>query len=163
MDFIVANISEDELDRFSSILREAAYWLKSEGKAMWGDDQVSPQGLLNHYAVREMYIGYVNGEAAAAVILQEEDRLFWPDAKTDSLFIHKLCVRRKYAKTGLSAKMIEWAKGQAKARGKTYIRLDCAADRPKLCAFYEDQGFRKVREQVMFGKYPTAFYETEVD
>jgi hypothetical protein len=32
-------------------------------------------------------------------------------------------------------------------REKKYLRLDCAADRPKLCEYYESQGFKKVREE----------------
>jgi hypothetical protein len=58
--------------------------------------------------------------------------------------------------------MIHWAIRRAKHLNKAFVRLDCAADRPKLCQFYESQGFKKVSEKVLFGKYPTAFYEFEI-
>jgi hypothetical protein len=35
MDLIIKNVSENELDEFSSILKEIAFWLKNEGKEMW--------------------------------------------------------------------------------------------------------------------------------
>jgi hypothetical protein len=55
--------------------------------------------------------------------------------------------------------MIEWAKKEAKRRNKTFLRLDCAADRPKLCSFYEKHGFRKVGERLILQKFPTALFE----
>lgn len=58
--------------------------------------------------------------------------------------------------------MIKWAKSRARFLNKKYLRLDCAADRYKLCEYYELQGFIKVGEKVMFDKYPTAFYEFEI-
>jgi GNAT superfamily N-acetyltransferase len=163
MELIIKKISENELEDFVSILREAALWLKNEGKEMWKDNQLSPETLLKSNSIEELFIGYIDNEAVTGMILQEEDRTFWPDARGDSLFLHKLAVRRKYAKKGFSIDMVNWAKSRAKSHKKKYLRLDCAADRPKLCRFYEMQGFRKVSEKVMFGIYPTAFYEVEIN
>ncbi|WP_028552398.1 GNAT family N-acetyltransferase [Paenibacillus sp. UNC451MF] len=160
MELWVKNISEDELEDFVSILREAALWIKIGGVEMWSEGQFTVENMLRKHSLQEMYMGYINQEAAATMILQEEDTVLWPDLeKNDSLFLHKLAVRRKYAKQGLAEEMVNWAKTQAKSLGKAYVRLDCAADRPKLCHFYENQGFKKVSERVMFGKYKTAFYE----
>ncbi|WP_282937387.1 GNAT family N-acetyltransferase [Paenibacillus sp. RC67] len=160
MELVVKQISEDELEDFVSILREAALWIKNGGVEMWSEGQLSIEKLLKNQSIQEMYIGYINNEAAATMILQEKDTILWPELEeNDSLFLHKLAVRRKYAKLGLSGEMVDWAKVQAKSLGKTYVRLDCAADRPKLCLFYENQGFKRVSERVMFGKYLTAFYE----
>lgn len=161
MELQVRHISENELEIVISILKEAAYWLKNENKEMWTEAQLSIEALSKNYAVEEMFIGVINYEAAAAMILQSEDSVFWPGSN-DSLFLHKLAVRREYAKQGVSKGMIHWAIRRAKHLNKAFVRLDCAADRPKLCQFYESQGFKKVSEKVLFGKYPTAFYEFEI-
>ena len=138
-------------------------WLQREGQEMWRIEQVSTERVLKEYSPEEMFLGYLDGIPAATMVLQEVDDLFWPFVtQSESLFLHKLSIRRKFAKSGVAGSMITWAKSEAKNRHKRYLRLDCAADRPKLCRFYESQGFTKVREQVMFGKYPTAFYELEV-
>jgi GNAT superfamily N-acetyltransferase len=158
----MVSVTENELDAFCSILREAAVWLNNQGQEMWRQEQLSADNLLKSYAYSEMYLGYVDGAPASAMVLQEEDRALWPEAGNDSLYIHKLSVRRKFAKSGLSSAMISWAKSQAAERRKKYLRLDCAADREKLCCFYEGQGFCKVDEKLLFGRYPTAFYELEV-
>ncbi|WP_368859688.1 GNAT family N-acetyltransferase [Halalkalibacter sp. APA_J-10(15)] len=104
---------------------------------------------------------YVNNESVVATIIQEQGSLFWSN-ETLSLYLHKLAIRRKHAQKGLSQKMVTWAKLQAKSNNKKFLRLDCAADRAKLCSFYKKQGFKKVREEVLFDKYSTAFYEFEV-
>jgi GNAT superfamily N-acetyltransferase len=157
----VRAIEAEEIGLFAFILAEAAEWLRDQGQEMWIPKQISAEKLLRSNMISEMYIGYVNGEAAAAMIIREEDPLFWPEAAGlfDSLYLHKLCVRRLFAKTGCSSAMIRWAMEQVRRRGRTFLRLDCSADRAKLCAFYERHGFVKVRERLVVQKYPTAFYE----
>ncbi len=49
-------------------------------------------------------------------------------------------------------------RADASEQERTSLRLDCAADRPKLCRFYEDYGFRRVGRR-MVGWYDAAFYE----
>lgn len=152
---------EERAGEFAAIVEEAAAWLRQNGQAMWSPEQTRLQRLLNQYAINEMYIGYVDEEPAAAMALQEADPWMWPDEAPNgnALYLHKLSVRRTRAKSGCSAAMIGWAKEEASRRGKMYLRLDCAADRPKLCAFYERYGFRKVRERLIRDIYLTALYE----
>ncbi|QYR22449.1 GNAT family N-acetyltransferase [Paenibacillus sp. sptzw28] len=160
--FHVRNIVEAEFEEVSSVLKEAALWLKSEGQEMWKEDQISIARLYANYKTEEIYIGRLGGMSAAVMILQEEDAFFWPNAiRNESFYVHKLAIRRDFAKTGLSNEMINWAKAWARAKGKKYLRLDCAADRPKLCGFYEKNGFKRIGETILFDKYPTAFYEFE--
>ncbi|MGM0883831.1 MAG: GNAT family N-acetyltransferase [Bacillota bacterium] len=97
------------------------------------------------------------------MILQENDPLFWPNVDLkQSLFLHKLAVKRVYAKRGISSNMIGWAKELGNTMKKSYIRLDCASNRPHLCEFYEENGFVKVMEQLILNKYPTSFYEYKI-
>jgi Acetyltransferase (GNAT) family. len=161
----VRSITNEEFGTFVAILREAAAWLRDQGREMWTEEQVAAKRLIREYAMREMFIGYTDGEeAAAAMILQEADPLVWLEEteRADSLYVHKLCVRRAFAATGCSSAMLQWAKEQAVLRGKTWLRLDCAADRPKLCTFYERNGFVLVREKSVHGN-PTVLYECRAE
>jgi GNAT superfamily N-acetyltransferase len=163
MELIIRTIRTAELDQFASILLEGALWLLNEGKEMWSADQISTESLLSHNSFNDMYMGFVNKEAAAVMILQEEDAMMWPDDRpNESLYLHKLCIYRKFAKSGVSADMIEWAKLHAENLHKRYLKLDCAADRPRLCEYYMKQGFQKVKEELVLGKYPTSFYKYEL-
>ncbi|MBP1994408.1 GNAT family N-acetyltransferase [Paenibacillus eucommiae] len=159
----IRKITEAELEEVSSILNETALWLKNKGEEMWKSDQVSVQKLRDSYKMKEIYLGFLESAAVATMILQEEDSLYWPNVRTnESLFLHKLAVRREFAKKGLSSEMLDEAKSLAKKNHKKYVRLDCAADRPQLCGFYEMNGFKKVGEQILFEQYPTAYYEYEL-
>ncbi|WP_409344647.1 GNAT family N-acetyltransferase [Paenibacillus sp. MBLB4367] len=158
----ISKAMEQEIEQASTILEEAAIWLKKIDQEMWSENQYSVAGLLKRYGIGNVYIGRLEDQAAATMILQEEDPMWSDIAANESLFLHKLAVKRQYAKNGCSQEMIECAKRLAITLGKSYVRLDCAADRPKLCDFYERNGFVRVREQLLYGKYPTAFYECKV-
>ncbi len=99
MELTIRSISTDEISEFTSILTEAAEWLIKTDKEMWDTSQLSEESLLENNTTNEMFIGFINNESAGAVILQNEDRIFWPNEnEKDSLYIHKLSVRRKFAK-----------------------------------------------------------------
>ena len=51
-------------------------------------------------------------------------------------------VRRQFAGRGVSTKMLDWAVNHAASLGRSYLRLDCEADRQALRAIYERFGFR---------------------
>ncbi len=61
---------------------------------MWNDREFSPANLLKYNTIEELFIAYIDKEAAAVMILQEEDRTFWPDSGNDSLFF---CTNWPYA------------------------------------------------------------------
>ncbi len=140
------------------IMCEAASWLIETGKPLWRLEDLTEQKILAGITKDDVYVGWVAEEAAAAMILQWSDPFFWPQANDDSGFIHKLVVRRRFAGMNVSRQMVEWAKQEARRRGKTYIRLDCAGDRPKLCSFYESLGFQQV-DRRMVGVFDEAFFE----
>ncbi len=85
----------------------------------------------------------VDGEDAGTLKLQFSDPDFWPEIEgTDSAFIHRLAVRRRFAGKGVSTAMLDWVRARAKSMGLRYLRLDCDARRPKLRSFYEAHGYR---------------------
>ncbi|CEI83696.1 N-acetyltransferase [Oceanobacillus oncorhynchi subsp. incaldanensis] len=162
MEWMIRNINMEEIDQFASILKEAAEWLKRTNKEMWYTSELTKEALLEKYALNELFIGFLNGESAGTIIVQEQDHIFWPhENKNDALYLHKIAIRRKYAKEGVSVNLIDWAKQQAKMQLKKYIRLDCAADRPNLCYFYECQGFQQVGQKTV-GEFFVALYEYQV-
>ena len=151
--------TEEDLEKFSSVLLEVAGWLEAKGEPMWTAAELTPAVLLRDYDLEEMRLGKISGGPAAAMVVQQSDEVFWPDVpEGESLFVHKLATARRLKGRGLAVAMLDWVKARALEQEKRYLRLDCAADRPKLCRFYEDYGFRQAgRRQV--GPYDTAFYE----
>jgi GNAT superfamily N-acetyltransferase len=93
---------------------------------------------------------------------QLEDRLFWPDIpQTESAFVHRLAVRRRYKGRGVSTALLQWAVERARAVGKRHLRLDCDESRPKLRALYEGFGFQ-LHSFRQVGSYYVARYEYAV-
>lgn len=86
------------VDSAIEIMRETAKWLLETGKPMWKLEDLTKDKLLRNLKPSNFIIGKVDNDYAASMILQWHDSLFWPEIKEDeSGFIHKLCVRRKYA------------------------------------------------------------------
>ena len=155
----VAAITGSELRTASDILIEAARWLSQRGEPMWHERDLRPKELLGQCSQEEIYLGWRGGKAVAVMVLQWSDRVFWPDAPTgSSAFIHKLAVRRAWAGRGIAGEMIRWAMAESRERGADFLRLDCAADRPRLCAVYEQLGFQCVGRREV-GSFDTALYE----
>lgn len=146
----------------SDVLLEAARWLAETGREMWYPAELTPDKLQPLVEAGELYLARLDGVPVATVVLQWEDREFWPDvAEGESAFLHRLAVRRSVAGTGVSTAIFAWAKAAAAATGRTYLRLDCDGMRPSLCRFYESAGFR-LHSRRRMGRYLVARYEMRV-
>ena len=151
-------VTQGDMTIAVDIMREAASWLLATGRPLWRLEDLTEDNILAGITKNDVYVGWVGDEPAAAMILQWGDPLFWPHARDDSAFIHKLSVRRRFAGTGAAGRLVEWAKEEAMRRGRRYLRLDCAGDRPRLCSFYERMGFQQTGRR-MVGAFDVAFYE----
>ena len=136
---------------------EAAKWLQNPNQPLWDPADLTPEKLRAVIQPSEIFVGYVECDAAVAVFLQSRDPLFWPGVN-DALFVHKLSVARRFAGQGYAADMLAWAAEHAKSTGKKFLRLDCAADLPKLRRFYENCEFHFV-DQWRLDHYAAARYE----
>jgi hypothetical protein len=151
-----------DTETVSSILQEAANWLISRGTPLWKADELSPDKIRADVSTGLFWLADVDGTSAACIRCQTEDRLFWPDVPPEeSVFIHRLAVRRQFAGGAVSGALIDWAKARTAGLGKRYLRLDCVATAGKLRALYERAGFRKHSEKRV-GPYWVARYECEM-
>jgi len=162
--FSIKKVNMSTVNIFADIMIEAAEWLIFENMKNWEPSRFTVEKIIKQNNLDELYLCYVNDEAAGCLKLQSVDKMFWPSDKPgDALYVHRLAVRRKYAGQGISVFMLNWAKEQARIKRCKYIKLDCLSDREKLRGFYEKQGFINVAERLVFGKCPTAFFEYRVD
>ncbi|MCK8058162.1 GNAT family N-acetyltransferase [Fusibacter sp. A2] len=103
-------------------------------------------------------------ESVAAMILQWQDTIFWPEAKpAESGYLHKLCVRRDYAKTGLSTMMIEVAQMECAKKNVMKLRLDTGWQNTALRNLYEKNGFILYDQFVLDGRHEFARYEKRLE
>lgn len=127
----------------SEILLEAASWLRQQNMTMWRDNELVHESIAADVANGLFLIGRVDGQSAGVIKFQLEDPLFWPDVpRGESAYVHRLAVRRQYAKGIVSTRLLSWAVERTRELGRPYLRLDCEASRPRLRAVYERFGFR---------------------
>jgi len=126
------------------ILREAAQWLIDRGLGHWSVDEFKRADFAAHAQAGELVIGFEDEFAAAVMLLQSSDPLYWPtEPPGAALYIHKLAVRRASAGRRWSHRMIEWAASQARTRGIAHLRLD-TIPKSVLQSLYEQEGFVSV-------------------
>jgi GNAT superfamily N-acetyltransferase len=148
-----------DLVAVSTILKEAANWLRTTGRTMWRDDELDPDRIYNDVEAGLFYLAHYEGEPAGTIKFQLEDPRFWPDlADNDAAYVHRIAVKREFAGKGISSKMLEWAVNHAASLGRSYLRLDCEADRQALRAIYERFGFH-FHSYLEVGPYHLSRYE----
>lgn len=153
---------QPDTESVAEILGEAARWLEQRGMLMWRDDELVASRLAADVAAGLFFIAEYNQEPAGVVKFQLEDLEFWPDVpQGESAFVHRLAVRRSFAGGKVSAALLNWALERARSLGKKYLRLDCEASRPKLCALYERCGYVHHSDRQV-GPYFVSRYEYRI-
>ncbi len=159
MNIQILQATEADIPTIVAILTQAVVWMDSMGLHQWKHEYVTWEGLSQLFVAADFYIAYVGGTPGACMALIDHDPEIWPNMLPGaSLYLHKVAVVRAFAGQGLSAALIDFAKAQARDRGIDSLRIDCHADRPKVRALYEGQGFRFVEEKLLFGHYRTVLY-----
>jgi GNAT superfamily N-acetyltransferase len=149
-----------DLEAVSDVIGEAVEWLTAKGIQMWSGPAFEPPAIAA--GIGDYYLALNEAGVAGVMKLESEDLLFWPDvAKGESLFVHRLAVRRAFAGGTISRKLLDFANAEAIHRGLSYLRLDCAADKSKLRKVYEDFGFRYHSDKTV-GPFTVARYEYKI-
>ena len=162
---------EPDMSAAIEVIRHVGAWMRDSGIAnysdWWDPDKVSPEMLAAYAKPEEFYVVKVEGQPAAAVIIQREQSLQdWSSIDKDTeapsaTYIHYVAVEREFAGRGLVGIIMDKADEIAKQQGTSVLRLDTNADEPKLCAIYERLGFNLVGTLEEEG-HNTAFYEKPV-
>jgi N-acetylglutamate synthase-like GNAT family acetyltransferase len=159
MDIIIKQAGIIDIPIIESILFNAANWLDEMNQPLWNVNNLKWESLSKHFQINNFYIAYLNDEPAGCMAIIDDDPFFWGSIpKGESLFVHKLAVKKSAKKSGVSNALINYFKEKGKEAQVKSLRLDTHALCPKLRAFYENQGFVCVEEKILNEKYHTAFY-----
>jgi GNAT superfamily N-acetyltransferase len=160
---VIRQASSADMRVIAEILTEAAKWVEElDGTIMWVEGELEEPRVRAEADAGMFVLAEVDGRVAGAMRVQLEDRLFWPDLDgADSAFVHRLAVRRAFAGQGISTMLIQWAVDRARDLGKTYLRLDCDAERIRLRALYERFGFR-LHSYRQVGAYYVSRYQLQI-
>ncbi len=153
-----------EMQAAISVMREVAAWGREAGYRVWPDAWLTPEELQNQDVRPENFcIGTLAGEVACAFCLQWTDSVYWPDAPAyEAAYLHKFCVRRRFAGMGMTRLVVEAIREECRSRGIRYIRLDTALDEERVGKIYLDAGFHIVKVIACPNGRSMALYEKEV-
>lgn len=160
VDIMVKQADECDILIIEEILLDAVNWMSKSGQQnQWNDSNVKWSNLSKSYKINNFYIAYENVLPTACMALTDYDPIYWTNIpKGESLYLHKVAVKRAFAGKGFSKELIDFTKNLALSYCINAIRLNCNQHRNKLRAVYENEGFICVEEKTFFGKYDTALY-----
>ena len=98
----------------------------------------------------EVYLARCERRAVGTFTLQWSDALFWPGAKAEADYIHRIAVRREAHGLGLA--LLKMAERVTAASGRELLRLDCFSGNDALCDYYERAGFERRSEIEVDGR-----------
>lgn len=153
-----------EVDAAISVMREVAAWGREQGYRVWPSEWLTEEKLITPDAQPENFcLGRIDGESACAFILQWSDASCWPNApRWEAAYLHKLCVRRKFAGMGMTKLVTEAIRAECRSRGIRYVRLDTGLDEKVVRKIYLNAGYRIVDVIDHPNGRSTALYELEV-
>lgn len=83
-------------------------------------------------------------ETLGMVRILEQDLMYWGEQSQKAKYIHSLVVKEEYNGNGIGALILYKIANDAKKKHCKFLRLDTDSKNPKLCKYYEKQGFKKV-------------------
>jgi protein-tyrosine phosphatase len=150
-----------DLTKILDILTDAARWRAKAGEfnpwpVPFPESRVSPW-----LSEGRVYLAELPDEGAVGTFtLLWEDPTFWGPQPPTAGYLHRVAVLRRCAGRGVGAQMLAWAADQVTAAGRRLLRLDTLASNPKLCRYYELQGFRRVGDVTLEGHLYALFERT---
>ena len=157
---MIKQAEEKDIPTIEGILLDAVIWMKkNELQNQWNEDSIKWSSLSKEYHINDFYITYLNGVPAACMAITDSDQKYWPEIpKGNSLYIHKLTVKREFAGKGISLELIDFAKKLSLKKDIDSLRLDCNFQRNKLRKIYENEGFIYSGKKKLENHYDMALY-----
>ncbi|MBZ9786930.1 GNAT family N-acetyltransferase [Psychroflexus sp. CAK57W] len=90
------------------------------------------------------FVQNADQEVIGMVRILDEDLLYWGKQSEKAKYIHSLLVKEKFNGNGIGIQILNRIANDAKKQNCKYLRLDADSTNPKLCRYYEKQGFQKV-------------------
>lgn len=150
--------NEADIPIIEDILFDVTDYFERIGDPQWRKYDVTWPGLAVYFRIEDFCIAYLDNAPIGCMVILDQDSYFWPEIpKGESLYIHKLAVKRAHSGQGFALEMLDHVKSLSVELGIGAVRLDCRSYKHKLRRLYEDAGFTLVKEAVI-GDYNAAFY-----
>jgi ribosomal protein S18 acetylase RimI-like enzyme len=123
------------------------YWVNPPTeKVIWVEEGIKKEEFFFIVNQKQHTMGVVR--------VSNDDVLYWGQMNDKAKYIHSLIVKEEFSGLKLGTAVIKKIKEEAILDNVEYLRLDCDCTNKKLCKYYIDHGFTKVRvKELPLGKY----------
>lgn len=162
--FLIRQATECEIGTVTSLIDQAASWLRTKNTNQWEHPWPTPAGrakrIRGDIKSGKTWLAWDGKTAAATVTIEYKQsenlpELWAPNDVGPAFSAHRLVVNRRYAGMGLGAAVLNWAGEQAAVKGCEWMRIDVWTTNRALHEYYECQGFKFVRMH-RDRKYPSG-------
>jgi GNAT superfamily N-acetyltransferase len=144
-----ANVSD--VPGVLAVFDEAVAWLTQKGlSGQWGTTPFSAIPNMHNQFIDwihdgTLYVARLNGTVEATIVLTDQAPKYaahlWHSFPSTALYIEAFAATRSPQGRGVGLALLKWAEKYGKESGKTMMWLDCWADNPDLCKYYEQAGY----------------------
>jgi ribosomal protein S18 acetylase RimI-like enzyme len=159
----ITKATDGDIQLIAGILTEATHYKLDHGDEAWGSEPFSDKEIQAMLAGGSVYVVYMGDDPVGTVSLKWEDDRIWGDQQPNAAYLHRLAIKDGLHGRHLGEKIIDWTLTEAAKNGRQFLRLDCEAKNTELCAYYEKQGFIRVRtRKIPNTSYEAALYERKI-
>lgn len=140
-------ISLSNVDLVLTLFRDAAEQIAKKNIDHWQYWKNPPPEKINW--VKEgiehnefFFIKNSHQNIAGMVRILEHDNLYWGENLDSARYVHSLVILDGFK--GLGKEVLQKIEQDSRNKGYDYLRLDCDSNNPRLCKYYEKQGFLQV-------------------
>jgi len=131
----------------------ALAWLAARGVRQWEPGEVTLDEVRRQVAAGEWHgLRDDDGPVAALRLLWQDEQVWGPQPAVAG-YVHGLVVAGRRRGAGTGAALLQWAAHQARAQGRSLLRLDCGEDNDARRRYYAEQGLRPVGRRGTDGRW----------
>ena len=159
----ILKIKLQDVNEVMRLIKEAIVEMESHNIYQWDEIYPDYQTMLSDIQAETMFGVFKNGELAGIVILNEEQSpeyssIKWESSNTNTLVMHRLCVRPKFQRQGIAKQLLNFSEELAVKGNYKSIRLDAFSANHFALDLYSNNGYKK-RGMVTFRKGDFHCYE----
>ncbi|EEL70035.1 GNAT family N-acetyltransferase [Bacillus mycoides] len=149
-EYIIRIAAEEESNSIITLLKEVAQWLQDKEVDQWqyllGGEATAEilEGIREQYTYVVMKEDEIVGTVTVSPKQNEwDEHIFGKEEASDSLYIHRFAVKRKYKGNGIGEWILHWIEENVQS-DKEYLKLDCVGHNQTLNGFYKRCGFEYI-------------------
>jgi len=154
----------EDLGTYTALARVAQSWLESRGLGQYvpaAHDEYAAE-ICSRIESGTLYALWLDGAAVAFFSLDTSSPEWWPEDGVAALYIGGIVVAMEARGRRVGGYIIEWCIAQAWRLGRQFVRLECHADNPWLCRYYESHGFTCEGRVEQYPGYYGCLYQRAV-